>query len=551
NLQNQNQFPVLLRQYFSWVGDDTMVDTAEACGVVPLAQKDSAIGDWRFLSSEQVAQLPLQKTHSLFPTILIDGVFFQLYNTGIARVWRSLLQEWSNQEFAKHIVVLDRVGTAPKMPGIRYRTIPAYDYDNTDVDKQMLQEICDEEGADLFISTYYTTPISTPSVFMAYDMIPEVLGSDFTQPMWREKHYGIEHASAYISISENTARDLAKFFPNIDPDTIKVAHCGVTPEFYPATTEEINCFKTKYGISKPYFLLVGMGSNYKNASLFLKAFSQLPAKQGFEIVATGSGYLLSAEMRQYTSGVVVHLVQLEDAELKAAYSGAVALVYPSIYEGFGLPVLEALACGCPVITSPNASIPEVAGEATIYVNHQDVDGLANALCDVQKPSLRNSMIAAGLAQAQKFSWASMAENVSQALINATLLPLNLQAVNLIAFPDWQQPEESLGAELQAVLKTVATHPNKSGMTLLIYRGEMSEEDANLMLSTVAMNLLMEEDLDVSDGPVISLVGELDPMQWQALLPRLQGRIILAGENWDGIAAAKAENIPTYTPDNLP
>ncbi|WP_199249499.1 methyltransferase domain-containing protein [[Phormidium] sp. ETS-05] len=485
------------------------------------------------------------------PTIVIDAVFFQLYKTGIARVWRSLLQEWSNQEFAKHIVVLDRVGTAPKIPGIRYRTIPAYDYGDTDADKQMLQEICDEEGADVFISTYYTTPVSTPSVFMAYDMIPEMLGADFNEPMWREKHYGIQHASAYISISENTAQDLAKFFPSIKPDSITVAHCGVAQEFSSATPEEINHFKTKYGISKPYFLLVGMGSNYKNAILFLKAFSQLPTKQGFEIVATGSGYLLSVEMRQYTSGVVVHLLQLEDAELKAAYSGAVALVYPSIYEGFGLPVLEAIACGCPVITCPNASIPEVAGEAAIYVNHQDVDGLANAMCDVQKPSLRNSMIAAGLAQAQKFSWASMAENVSQALINATLQPLHLQAVNLIIFPDWQQPEESLGAELQAVVKTVATHPDKSRMTLLVYRGEISEEDVNLMLSTVAMNLLMAEDLDVSEGPVISLVGELGPMQWQALLPKLQARIALQCDNEGAIAAAQAENLPTYTPENLP
>ncbi|MCL2926339.1 MAG: glycosyltransferase, partial [Trichodesmium sp. MAG_R04] len=114
-------------------------------------------------------QIFIQKYYSLSPKIIIDGVFFQLYSTGIARVWKSLIEEWATSGFAKHIVVVNRLNTTPKISGIRYRQIPAYSYNNTDADKQMLQQVCDEEGADLFISTYYTTPISTPSVFMAYD----------------------------------------------------------------------------------------------------------------------------------------------------------------------------------------------------------------------------------------------------------------------------------------------------------------------------------------------------------------------------------------------
>jgi glycosyltransferase involved in cell wall biosynthesis len=120
--------------------------------------------------------------------------------------------------------------------------------------------------------------------------------------------------------------------------------------------------------------------------------------------------------------------------LRLAYAGAVALVYPSKYEGFGLPVLEAISCGCPVITCPNASIPEVAGEAALYVNDEDVEGLTDALCEVQKPKVRNSLIAAGLEQAKKFSWSKMAKTVSSALIDtATLLRLNLKEINLNYF----------------------------------------------------------------------------------------------------------------------
>ncbi|KJH71512.1 FkbM family methyltransferase [Aliterella atlantica] len=544
-LQEQSHFPVLLREYFSWVQDITQVDEASAYGVVPLAQKQDSSEDWRFLQLEELYRQSVQMKKPS-PTIIVDGVFFQLYKTGIARVWQSLLQEWVNNGFAKHIVILDRVGTAPPIAGIKYRSVPAYDYGNTDTDREMLQQVCDEEGADLFISSYYTTPLSTPSVFAAYDMIPELIGWDLNHPMWREKHYGIQNAAAYIAISENTARDLVKVFPEIALESVTVAKCGIERKvFSPANSEIINQFKTKYGISKPYFILVGAGGNYKNSILFFKAFAQLHSSQGFDIVCTGSGFTLEADYRAYTSGSTVHLLQLSDEELSIAYSGAVALVYPSKYEGFGLPVLEAIACGCPVITCPNASIPEVAGEAALYINDEDVDGLTNALCDVQKPNIRNSLIAAGLEQAKKFSWSKMAETIIYTLIEATLLPLNLRDINLIIFPDWSQSEETLCLELEQVIKAIATHPDSSKTTLLIDNGNISEEEAALIISSVSMNLLMQEELDISEGLEISFLGQLSEIQWKALLPCIQARIVLESENQEAIAVAKAETIPYY------
>ena len=138
-------------------------------------------------------------------------------------MWKSLLEEWVNNGFAKHIIVLDRAGTAPKIPGIRYRAVPPYDYNNTDTEREILQQACDEEAADLFISSYYTTPMTTPSVFMAHDMIPEVMGWNLNNPMWQEKHYGIQHASSYIAISENTANDLVKCFPDISLESVTIA----------------------------------------------------------------------------------------------------------------------------------------------------------------------------------------------------------------------------------------------------------------------------------------------------------------------------------------
>jgi len=541
-LQQQDKFPVLLRQYFPWVRDDTMVDTAESSGVVPIAHKvkESEVWQFRQLDDQQKQSTKLQAAS---PSILVDGVFFQLYPTGIARVWQSLLEEWADNGFYKHIVVLDRAGTAPKIPGIRYRLVPPYDYSKTDNDREMLQQVCEEEGADLFISTYYTTPLSTPSVFMTYDMIPEVLEWNLEIPMWQEKHYGIQQACAYIAISQNTACDLVKFFPHISLESVTVAPCGVKPTFFPASLEEVNSFKTKYGIAKPYFIAVGAGGGYKNTILFFKAFAQLCSKNGFDIVCTGSSSLLEDEFRVYTEGSVVHMLQLSDEELRAAYSGSVALVYPSIYEGFGLPLLEALACGCPVITCPNASIPEVAGEAALYVKDNDVEELVNALCDIQKPSVRQSLISVGLEQAKKFSWSKMAQIVSSTLIKATLEPLKLKDTNFIVFPDWTQPEEVLSLDLERVVKAIATHPNRSHITLLVDTSSISEEDANLFLSGVAMNLLMQEDLDVTDGVEISLVRQLGELQWEALLPRLHARIVLEKENQQALTHAGAETLP--------
>ncbi|HAG79693.1 MAG TPA: hypothetical protein DCL61_00680 [Cyanobacteria bacterium UBA12227] len=485
------------------------------------------------------------------PSIILDGIFFSQSQTGIARLWHSLLEEWAESGFYKYIVVLDRNDTAPKISGIRYHKVLTSKDNGSDYERQILQYVCDQEGADLFISTYYTTPLSTPSVFMAYDMIPEVLGWDLRHTMWQKKHQAIEHAAAYIAISENTARDLVKFFPNISPDSITVAHCGVKNSFKPANLEEINGFKTKYGISKPYFILVGIGG-YKNSILFFQAFAKLFSKQGFEIVCTGSGYgyVLDDKLRAYTSGIVVHMVQLSDKELRLAYSGAVALVYPSNYEGFGLPILEAMACGCPVITCPNASIPEVGGESVLYVNDEDVNGLANALCDVQKPELRKSLIEAGLKQAKKFSWSKMARIVSSALIEATLLRLNLKETNLIIFPDWCQPEELLISDLEQMLKAIALHPDHRQITLLVDTTDIADEDATLLLSSVALNLFMQEDLNLGEGLEISPVGKLGVIQWEALLPRIDARIRLEYENTEAIAQLGAEGIPSYQLDTF-
>lgn len=362
---------------------------------------------------------------------------------------------------------------------------------------------------------------------MIYDMIPEVMGWNLEDPGWRGKVQAIEQASAYTSISENSAQDLLRFYPSVDSSQVTVTYCGVSDKFTPASSAEIYDFKFRYGIQKPYFLITGGHGSYKNTVLFFQAFAQLINSAAFDIVCTSD---IPDEYRQFTQGSTVHHLRLNDEGLRLAYAGAVALVYPSKYEGFGLPIVEALACGCPVITCPTSSLPEVAKDAALYVQDEDVPGMVDALCEIQKPSVRQTLINKGLVQSQQFSWAKMAQQVGDILgsfQSDSVSSLPLQENNFLMFPDWSIDEELLSEELAHVIGQIIQAPDLDSTALLLdVNSAESLEQVELILAGISMNLLMEQDLDISEHLAISPVGMLSIEQWQELLPRIDNLIAL-------------------------
>ncbi len=188
---------------------------------------------------------------------------------------------------------------------------------------------------------------------MAYDMNPELFGADMRDPMWREKKECVRAARAFLAISASTARDLCSFYPLVDPRRVTVAHCGVSPLFRPAGADEVAAFRARYGIARPYFPAGRFARGVQETGGAFPA--RLRAARG-----PGTGTLSSVvggerapepELQVLREGSERHMLRLDDDELRIAYGGAMALAYPSIYEGFGMPVAEALACGCPVITT--------------------------------------------------------------------------------------------------------------------------------------------------------------------------------------------------------
>ncbi|RBP36658.1 glycosyltransferase involved in cell wall biosynthesis [Roseimicrobium gellanilyticum] len=426
-LQAERQTPLLLRDFFPWVTDHTEVDAATNRNIIPLARRNGA-GQWEFTQHSPPRQAKLTAS----PTIVVDGIFFQLNNTGIARLWIELLREWVRSGIAEHVWLLDRDGTAPDIPGIRRHRVRRLDTSHPGPDSFMLQDVCDALGADVLVSTYYSCAISTPCVAMIYDMIPERLNLPPGDWQWEHKKHSLTHSRHFVCISEATANDLRCMHPEIAPADVTVAHPAAPHEYKPASADDIAAFRERHGIYLDYIILSGdrigipVGTQgYKNAALAFRAWSLLPKEErdSLLILCTGGNLDLEESLRLLAPDAEVRVIRFSEEDLALAFSGAVALVYPSLYEGFGLPVIEAMACGCPVITCQRASLVEVAGDAAVFVNPWDPHETASAITTLRHDAKeRSRLIAAGFAQAARFSFARAASSVASTLFEVASRP---------------------------------------------------------------------------------------------------------------------------------
>ncbi|WP_461369255.1 glycosyltransferase family 4 protein [Candidatus Darwinibacter acetoxidans] len=385
----------------------------------PIAMFDSGTDHW---TSEDVRPLRNVQNRSAVnrPLIVVDGLFWQYLSSGIGRVWENLFREWIKSDFIDNMILLDRAGTAPQFPGVHSYTIAKHDYAQTGRDSLYLERVCRQLGADLFISTYYSTPTTTPSFFSGYDMIPEVLGFPLVDEPWNEKRRAILHAAGHSMISRNSAEDLERLYPNLPRGRTFVTKSGVAPVFAPPDSEQVNAFRAAHRLQdQDYVLMVGerVGyGGYKNGTLAFRALADLPQDKSLILVCVGGRPDVEPELRDLAPKLEVRNLELDDEQLCAAYAGAHALLYPSKYEGFGMPPLESMACGTPPIVCNNSSLPEVVGDAALFVDESDPKDLTRAILSLHEPALRNDLIARGLKRATLFSFAKMARDMAAAFV---------------------------------------------------------------------------------------------------------------------------------------
>lgn len=276
--------------------------------------------------------------------------------------------------------------------------------------------------ADLLHTPGFDAPFwkPCPVVLTCHDLIGMIFPRNLppvARLYWaRWLPYSVRFADAVIADSQATQEDMVRLL-GLDPARIKVIPLGVDLAiFEPQCTSEIERVRTKFGLPDDYLLFVGTLEPRKGIDTLIDAFAAVHAVEpGLNLVIAGKrGWYWQALLTRITDlGIApfVHVLDyVPETDLSALYSGATVFVLPSRYEGFGLPVLEAMACGVPVITTNTSSLPEVTGDAGIMIPADDQVALADTINTViGQSALQAEMRARGLERVQRFRWETAAE----------------------------------------------------------------------------------------------------------------------------------------------
>ncbi len=272
-------------------------------------------------------------------------------------------------------------------------------------------------GADALLSLHYTMPLSKPlpqvvvfhdMTFFLYPRLHVLSKRYFFRWMIR---LSARRADRLLTVSESTRRDAIRL-AGAPPHKIAAAPLGVTPDFHPiGDAARLEAARARYRLPKRFILFVGLLEPRKNLSGLLRAFQRLaPARPDVSLVVVGrKGWMYERALALVDAlrltGRVHFTGYVPQQDLPLVYNLAEVVAYPSFYEGFGLPVLEAMACARPVVTSDRSAMPEIVGDAGVLLPPEDPDALAAALLRLlNSPAERARLAAAARQRAQTFTW---------------------------------------------------------------------------------------------------------------------------------------------------
>ncbi|HUM67390.1 MAG TPA: glycosyltransferase family 1 protein, partial [Chloroflexota bacterium] len=268
--------------------------------------------------------------------------------------------------------------------------------------------------ADVYHSPYYLMPYhpGVPTILTLYDLIPQLFPAYFSAQRRLlanlTTRLALHRADQVIAISEATRQDVQTQYA-IRAQKMTVIPLAPDPRFAPQPAAEMRRVRQQYGLPEAYVLYLGINRPHKNLARLVEAWTAVPT--GETILVIGGAWdarYPEIKERVHTLGLgkrIRFIGPVADDDLPALYSGALFFVFPSLYEGFGLPVVEAMACGTAVITSDTSSLPEVAGNAALYVNPEDTADITRQINRfLDNPALVAEYQQKSQTQAQKFTW---------------------------------------------------------------------------------------------------------------------------------------------------
>ena len=345
----------------------------------------------------------------------------KLHDYGIGTYVRNLLRELARQDSSTEYVLLCRPedsGTVSRL-GPNFRAIKERMQPYSMLEQVTVPLDLRREGVDLFHAPHYVLPplVGCRSVVTIHDcihlMFPQYLPNRLAwayarASMWVATH----HSDRVLTVSEASKRDILRFY-QVPPEKIEVIHNGIDERFWTAPSEEdVIRVRERYQLTDPFLLYAGNIKPHKNLERVIDAFYRLRCS-GFPDLRL---LIIGHEISRYaTLRRAVHRYQLHkyvrflgfvpDETLAVLYRLASVFVFPSLYEGFGLPPLEAMASGTPVVASNVSSLPEVAGDAALLVDPEDPEAIAGAVhMLLTDRTLREELRQRGLARARTFTW---------------------------------------------------------------------------------------------------------------------------------------------------
>jgi len=350
--------------------------------------------------------------------IVFDARVIEKQTHGIARFCVKLLDQLLALDLQNEYLVLTRFPWVKDwfqpLARVNWRTVALPPY--TLREQALIPWLLRKDPFDLFFSPTYALPLAlaSRSILTIHDLIHLVFPKDYG---WKYRWYyrllvhpAVARSRRVFTVSESSRRDIVTYLGGQNAG-IEVIPNGLD-SFWGPRPEDPGFLK-RYGLTAGFILFVGNYRPHKNFPRVLEAFRRLVQEGTYpgKLVVVG---LTPDRLPAELSGRLVVFPFCPDPELVLLYSSAQLLMAPSLYEGFGLPVLEAMACGCPVLVSRTASLPEITGAAGLQVDPYQVEDLWSGLKQIlTDPVLRQKMICSGLDQARLYSWKATAQKVLQ------------------------------------------------------------------------------------------------------------------------------------------